>query len=78
MAAGIYPDVVAAQKALGSGFAETYTPQPARVADYAARYRQYQAFAQFVESTVDPAGPRADKSEPATRGLTESTVPPTI
>jgi len=52
VAAGIYPDVLTAQKALGSGFAETYTPQPARVADYAARYRQYQALGQFVEGVT--------------------------
>ncbi len=58
VAAGIYPDVLTAQKALGSGFAETYTPQPARVADYAARYAQYQALGQFVESaTAGPATP---------------------
>ena len=52
VAAGVYPDVLSAQKALGSGFAETYTPQPVRVADYAARYAQYQALGQFVESAT--------------------------
>jgi L-ribulokinase len=52
VAAGIQPDVQTAQKAMGSGFAETYTPNPARVADYQARYAKYQAFGQFVESTT--------------------------
>jgi L-ribulokinase len=52
VAAGIQPDVTTAQKAMGSGFAETYLPNPARVADYAARYAQYQAFGKFVESAT--------------------------
>ena len=52
VAAGIYPDVLTAQKAMGSGFAESYEPNPARVADYQARYEQYQAFGQFVEATT--------------------------
>lgn len=62
MAAGIQPDVTAAQKAMGSGFAETYTPNPARVADYQARYAQYQAFGQFVESVTlgEEAGQKGD------------------
>jgi L-ribulokinase len=43
---------------MGSGFAETYTPNPVRVADYQARYAQYQAFAHFVESaTTGPTEP---------------------
>ncbi|RSK44436.1 ribulokinase [Hymenobacter perfusus] len=52
VAAGIHPDVVAAQKAMGNGFAETYAPNPARVADYQRRYEQYQAFGQFVEDAT--------------------------
>jgi L-ribulokinase len=66
VAAGIQPDVVTAQKALGSGFAETYTPNPARVADYQARYQQYQAFGQFVEAaTTGPAEPVSETETPA-------------
>ena len=58
VAAGLYPHVLAAQRALGSGFAETYAPNAARVADYAARYTRYQALGQFVESqTTAPAEP---------------------
>lgn len=66
VAAGLYPDVLSAQKALGSGFAETYAPNPARVADYAARYTAYQALGQFVESTTTgPAAPVAEPEMPA-------------
>ena len=61
VAAGVYPSVLAAQKVMGSGFAETYLPTPARVADYAARYAQYQALGRFVESvTAGPAAPVAE------------------
>ncbi|MDO7873306.1 ribulokinase [Hymenobacter sp. ASUV-10] len=52
VAAGLHADVLTAQKAMGSGFAETYTPNPDRVADYAARYAQYQALGRFVESVT--------------------------
>jgi len=52
VAAGIHADVLTAQRAMGSGFAETYMPQPDRVADYAARYKKYQAFGQFVETAT--------------------------
>jgi L-ribulokinase len=66
VAAGIQPNVQTAQKAMGSGFAETYTPNPARVADYAARYAQYQAFGQFVESTTTgQAEPVTETETPA-------------
>ncbi|MBT9395536.1 ribulokinase [Hymenobacter sp. NST-14] len=54
VAAGIHPNVVAAQQAMGNGFAETYSPNPARVADYQRRYEQYQAFGQFVEDATPP------------------------
>ncbi|MCC3160605.1 ribulokinase [Hymenobacter sp. 15J16-1T3B] len=50
VAAGIHADVPAAQKAMGNGFAETYEPNPARVADYEPRYQQYLAFGEFVEA----------------------------
>ncbi|MDB5234966.1 MAG: ribulokinase [Hymenobacter sp.] len=50
VAAGIHADVLSAQKAMGSGFAESYKPNPARVADYQVRYEQYQAFGRFVET----------------------------
>ncbi|SNC66640.1 L-ribulokinase [Hymenobacter gelipurpurascens] len=53
VAAGIHPDVVTAQKAMGNGFAENYTPNPERVADYQRRYEQYQAFGQYVEQATE-------------------------
>ncbi|WP_044517618.1 ribulokinase [Hymenobacter sp. DG25B] len=57
VAAGIHPDVLTAQRVMGSGFAETYTPNPARVADYQRRYEQYQAFGSYVEqATLQHAG----------------------
>ena len=66
VAAGLYPDVLSAQQALGSGFAETYTPNPARVADYAPRYAQYQALGEFVESvTTGQPEPVAEPEMPA-------------
>ncbi|WP_457068570.1 ribulokinase [Hymenobacter sp. UYAg731] len=74
VAAGIQPDVTTAQQAMGSGFAETYLPNPERVADYAARYAQYQAFGRFVESTVNSANPSVNEPKTTTRGLAESTV----
>ena len=52
VAAGIHADVLMAQKKMGSGFTETYTPNPARVVDYQARYEQYQVFGQFVEAAT--------------------------
>ena len=70
VAAGLYPDVLSAQRALGSGFAETYTPQPTRVADYAARYRQYQALGGFVESAT--TGPAAPVVETETQAITSA------
>ncbi|MCC3154409.1 ribulokinase [Hymenobacter sp. BT770] len=68
VAAGLYPDVLTAQKAMGSGFAETYQPNPARVADYQARYKQYQAFGQFVEATT--IGQPEPVMEPETPAIT--------
>ncbi|MGI4834339.1 MAG: ribulokinase [Janthinobacterium lividum] len=70
VAAGLYPDVLAAQQALGSGFAETYTPNPESVAAYATRYAQYQALGQFVErTTTGPAAPVADAKLPETQAV---------
>ncbi|RAK61948.1 ribulokinase [Hymenobacter edaphi] len=50
VAAGLHPDVPTAQRAMGNGFADTYAPDPARVAAYEARYQQYLAFGEFVEA----------------------------
>ena len=63
VAAGLHPSVEAAQRAMGNGFAETYQPNPARVADYDQRYARYQAFGQFVEQATAPV---EVEPEPAT------------
>ncbi|MBF9143197.1 ribulokinase [Hymenobacter properus] len=67
VAAGLHADVLSAQKAMGNGFAETYTPNPARVADYAARYAQYQAFGKYVEAATvgQPDEPVMETETPA-------------
>lgn len=62
VAAGVHPDVLTAQRVMGSGFAETYEPNPARVADYQRRYAEYQTFGQFVESVT--LGGKDDAPEP--------------
>ncbi len=49
-AAGIYPDVLQAQAAMGHGFEKEYHPQPALVPIYAKRYERYLAVAQSVET----------------------------
>ncbi|HEX8507520.1 MAG TPA: ribulokinase, partial [Hymenobacter sp.] len=68
VAAGVHPDVLTAQKAMGSGFAESYEPNPARVADYQARYEQYQAFGKFVETAT--TGQSEPVMEPETPAIT--------
>jgi L-ribulokinase len=67
VAAGIHADVLTAQKAMGNGFAETYTPNPARVADYAARYAQYLALGMYVEAATvgQPDEPVMETETPA-------------
>jgi len=62
VAAGIHPNVVAAQQAMGNGFAETYSPNPTRVADYQRRYEQYQAFGQFVEDVTPVMTPETEEA----------------
>ncbi|WP_426492699.1 ribulokinase [Hymenobacter sp. 102] len=53
VAAGLHPSVEAAQRAMGNGFADTYAPNPARVADYEVRYQQYQQLGRFVEQNTE-------------------------
>ncbi|MGY2132879.1 ribulokinase [Hymenobacter sp. HD11105] len=62
VAAGVHPDVLTAQRVMGSGFAETYEPNPERVADYQRRYAEYKTFGQFVESVT--LGGKDDAPEP--------------
>ena len=51
-AAGLYPRVEDAMTAMGQGFDAEYTPDPARVAIYARRFRRYQDLGQFIESAT--------------------------
>ncbi|MBS1662955.1 MAG: ribulokinase [Bacteroidetes bacterium] len=51
-AAGIYPKVEDAMAAIGQGFDATYTPNPARVALYAERFKAYTQLGSYIETTV--------------------------
>jgi L-ribulokinase len=48
-AAGLYPDVLRAQKAMFGGLEKTFFPRAASVRRLDAKYRQYKALAAFVE-----------------------------
>jgi L-ribulokinase len=48
--AGLYPDIPAAQAAIGAAIERTYTPDPARQVVYNRIYRQYQALGVFAEA----------------------------
>jgi L-ribulokinase len=49
VAAGLYPDISTAQKAIGSPIERTYTPNPERVAVYEKIYRRYKVLGAFIE-----------------------------
>jgi L-ribulokinase len=51
-AAGIYPKVENAMKAMGQGFDAEYKPDPARVAIYAGRFQKYRALGKFIENQI--------------------------
>ncbi|HEX2532149.1 MAG TPA: FGGY-family carbohydrate kinase, partial [Chitinophagaceae bacterium] len=48
-AAGLYPDVTAAMKAMGPGFDLIFYPDPERARLYASRYARYRELGGFVE-----------------------------
>ncbi len=48
-AAGLYPDVFTAQKALSAGTERVHKPDPARVAIYNELYAKYRALGSFIE-----------------------------
>jgi L-ribulokinase len=48
-AAGIYPNVEAAMKAMGTGFDMEYRPNQSKVDIYARRYTRYASFGEYVE-----------------------------
>ena len=49
-AAGIYPKVEDAMKAMGQGFDATYYPDKEKVEVYKKRYQRYLELGEFVES----------------------------
>ena len=53
LAAGLYPDISAAQKALCPPIEKTYRPDPARAAVYDALYKQYRALGAFAETWME-------------------------
>jgi L-ribulokinase len=52
VAAGLYPDIPAAQAALCPPIEKTYTPKPERVPVYDSLYKQYQNLGTFAETLV--------------------------
>ena len=52
VAAGLYPDVETAQKHMGSGFSETYTPDPENAAKYDGIYRLYLGLGKILEDQL--------------------------
>ncbi len=52
-AAGIYPNVEAAMKAMGQGFSSEYIPVDSRSAIYAKRYKRYLSLGEFVEQETE-------------------------
>jgi L-ribulokinase len=47
--AGVYPSVAEAQEKMGSGFSNTYTPNPENAAKYAKLYEMYQQLGKMLE-----------------------------
>ncbi len=52
VAAGLYPNVEQAQKAMGNGFEKEYRPDPVRARRYKAVYEKYSKLAGFVEKEL--------------------------
>ena len=51
-ASGVYPTVLQAQKAMGSGFERAYKPNPENSGRYLALYERYSKLGAFVESRI--------------------------
>jgi L-ribulokinase len=52
VAAGLYPDIPSAQKALCAPIEKTYTPDPERAAIYDGIYEKYKALGAFTEQQL--------------------------
>jgi L-ribulokinase len=61
VAAGLYPDVLAAQKAMSAGASALYKPDAKAAAAYDGLYRRYLALGAFIEGRPDTAGPGAQR-----------------
>jgi L-ribulokinase len=51
-AAGLYPDMGAAQKAMGGGFETVYRPNPENAQKYAVLYERYKKSCRFIENEL--------------------------
>jgi L-ribulokinase len=51
-AAGIYPAIEEAQKAMGNGFETEYQPQPAAAQKYQRLYEKYSRLGAFIEDQM--------------------------
>ena len=51
-AAGVYSTIEDAQKAMNSGFAHEYTPNPKNVEIYSEIYKQYLKIGDFIEKNL--------------------------
>lgn len=60
-AAGLYPNVPAAQRGMGSPIEKTYVPNPERAELYDRLYGRYKALGAFIEDSLRYAGPAARK-----------------
>jgi L-ribulokinase len=52
VAAGVYPDVLTAQKAMGKGFENEYVPNPVNAKKYDEIYQKYLKLGAFVEAEL--------------------------
>lgn len=50
--AGIYPDMTAAQKAMGGGFEKVYQPDPERAKRYEVLFSKYKKLGEFIEKEM--------------------------
>jgi L-ribulokinase len=61
-AAGLYPDIPAAQAALCPPIEKTYIPRPEQALVYDSLYKMYQNLGAFAETLAAPASPPAARS----------------
>jgi len=50
--AGVYPDMTAAQKAMGGGFEKVYQPDPERAKRYEVLFSKYKKLGEFIEKEM--------------------------